>query len=211
MIIKECEIKYCSRKTAILKKQKRKQKKLGKRTYFYCMEFSNQQIDTQNLPSIEEVHLEPLEADYLTTQRIAVGLGTLFIIIAAAIFYFFVDKASESPALYISFGGLMLLMMILYIGNLISFRKKGYALREKDVLYRSGWLVQRTRILPLNRVQHVSVQSGPIERRFGLGSVSLYTAGSENADFSIKGLKEEKAQQIKEWITNQLYDQQPNA
>lgn len=184
---------------------------MAKRTYFYCMEFTNHQIETESLPSITEVQLEPLEAAYLTTQRIAVGLGTLCIIIAAAIFYFFVDKASENPALYISFGGLMLVMLMLYIGNLVSFRKKGYALREKDVLYRSGWLVQRTRILPLNRVQHVSVQSGPIERRFGLGSVSLYTAGSENADFSIKGLKEEKAHQIKEWITNQLYDQQPNA
>jgi len=60
------------------------------------------------------------------------------------------------------------------------------------------------RAVPLKRIQHVSVQSGPIERKFGLASISIYTAGSEEADFTIKGITEPTAQQIKEWISTQL-------
>lgn len=182
-----------------------------KRYYFYSMEFINHQVDAENLPAFEQVVMHPLEPAYLTTQRIAVGITTVGLMAVAAGFYFFSEKVKNSPAFYIIFGVSLLLMMLWYIGNIISFRNRGYAIRDKDVLYRSGWLVQRTRILPLNRVQHVSVQSGPIERRFGLGSVSLYTAGSENADFSIKGLTDERAQQVKDWITNKLNEPQANA
>ncbi|MBK7123972.1 MAG: PH domain-containing protein [Chitinophagaceae bacterium] len=47
---------------------------------------------------------------------------------------------------------------------------------------------------PAKRV-HVSVQSGPIERKFGLASISIYTAGSDEADLTIRGINTETAQQ----------------
>src|SRR5438128_8412961 len=126
------------------------------------MDFTNHQITLSDLPKMEEASLHPLEPSYLTTQRIAIAITTLLIIVAAVLFYFLVEEVKESTWFYIVFGALMLLMVIVYIGNLVSFKMKGYAIREKDVMYRTGWIVQRTRIVPLNRVQHVSVQSGPI-------------------------------------------------
>jgi len=45
-----------------------------------------------------------------------------------------------------------------------------------------------------------------LERKFGLSSVSLYTAGASDADFTIRGIKMETAQQIKEWVSKKLND-----
>src|SRR5688500_13683010 len=100
--------------------------------------------------------------------------------------------------------GFIILSGLRWLVDTGSFKYRGYAIRDKDVLFRPGWLVRKVRRVPLNRVQHVSVQSGPIERLYKLASVSIYTAGAGAADFTIRGIREDKAQQIKEWISNQL-------
>jgi hypothetical protein len=91
-----------------------------------------------------------------------------------------------------------------WIAETISFKNSGYALRENDLLYRTGWLVRKIRVVPLKRIQHISVQSGPIERMYGLASVSVYTAGSDNADFTIKGISKETASKIKDWVSTKV-------
>lgn len=170
------------------------------------MNFTNTQIDMQQIPLVEEVKLQPLERSYLTVQRIVIGIVTTILLGAFFCCYFLIVELKNNVLMYIAFGFLLLLLIATYIGIIISFKKRGYAIREKDVLYKSGWLVQKLRIVPLNRVQHISVQSGPIERVFGLSSVSLFTAGNHDADFSIKGLTKQTAEQIKDWITAQLDD-----
>src|SRR5690606_32762321 len=100
----------------------------------------------------------------------------------------------------------LLFTALLFFSTELGFKYSGYALREKDIIFRSGWIVRKERIVMLNRIQHVSVQSGPLERAFGLSSVSLYTAGASDADFTIRGIKIETAQQIKEWVSKKLND-----
>ena len=79
--------------------------------------------------------------------------------------------------------------------------------REKDILFKHGWLIQKIRIVPLKRIQHVSIQSGPIDRNFGLASISIFTAGSNEADFTIKGITDQTALQLKEWISKQVNEE----
>ena len=98
-------------------------------------------------------------------------------------------------------------MLLIYgwISVNYGFRHSGYALRTKDILFKRGWIIRKIRVVPLKRIQHVSLQSGPVERKFGLASISIYTAGSEEADFTIRGITQQTAQQIKEWISTQLH------
>jgi membrane protein YdbS with pleckstrin-like domain len=86
-----------------------------------------------------------------------------------------------------------------------SFPLAGYALREKDVVYKRGWVIQSLRICPFNRIQNCTVQSGPIERRYGLASVIVYTAGSAGADMKIHGLKSEEADRLRQFILQQIH------
>lgn len=51
-----------------------------------------------------------------------------------------------------------------------------YELREDEIDLQHGlWTVTRT-LIPLARVQHVDTRRGPLQQRFGLASVVLYTA-----------------------------------
>ncbi|WP_350340360.1 PH domain-containing protein [Paraflavitalea speifideaquila] len=45
-----------------------------------------------------------------------------------------------------------------------AFSNKAYAIREKDVIYRSGWIIQSTHTCPFNRIQHSAVTIGPFEK-----------------------------------------------
>lgn len=93
--------------------------------------------------------------------------------------------------------------------NVKSFHCLGYAIRQKDVIYKSGWIFQETSVCPFNRIQHCSVSSGPIDRKFGLATLRVYTAATEG-DISIPGLLEAEAFSIKEFITQKIVtDEQP--
>ena len=81
-----------------------------------------------------------------------------------------------------------------------SFSRKAYALRERDLIYRSGWIIQRFSICPFNRIQHCSLSAGPFERKLGLSSISVYTAGTEGSDIKISGLTEATAFALRDFI-----------
>jgi len=55
-----------------------------------------------------------------------------------------------------------------------------YEVRGEEVDLERGVLWRRRTLVPLSRVQHVDTKSGPLQRRFGLATVEIYTAaGSE--------------------------------
>ena len=168
------------------------------------MNFVNSNISPDDLPSIESITFHPLERKYLKVQRLSLMIGMVVLLIIAVVLFWFIKKLQDPLIIYTASGVYLLIVIISWIGDGIGFRYSGYALRDKDILFRNGWLIRKARVVPLNRVQHVSIQSGPFERRFGLASVSVFTAGSGAADFTIKGITGEKAQQIKDWISNQL-------
>jgi len=87
---------------------------------------------------------------------------------------------------------------------LLSFTKRKYALREKDISYKSGLLIRQITTVPFSRIQHVETDEKPISRIFGLASLSIYTAGDSSDDLVIKGITKKKALKIKEFITTKI-------
>ncbi len=65
---------------------------------------------------------------------------------------------------------------------------------------RSGIWFRHTRLLPLSRLQHIDLESGPLARRFGLASLILHTAGTQNASLTIPGLDAAYAEQLRNWL-----------
>lgn len=75
-----------------------------------------------------------------------------------------------------------------------------YAVREHDLTVSFGVWWRTRRCVPRARVQHVDIASGPIDRAFGLVSVSIYTAGTIAAVVTIPGVDPAEA----EWLRAQL-------
>jgi membrane protein YdbS with pleckstrin-like domain len=168
------------------------------------MSFSNLPINTEGLPEVQAVSFKPIHPDYLKVIRISWTI--LFLIIAAIIVTVFIlSKKLQNPvAISIASGIYVLLVLSTVIVGTGSFRRKQYAIREKDILYKTGWIFQNLHMVPFNRLQHCVVNMGPIERRFGLATLSLYTAASEGKDITIHGLPQAEAEQLKELIIQQI-------
>lgn len=75
-----------------------------------------------------------------------------------------------------------------------------YRLDDRVLETRSGVWFQVTRLLPLNRLQHVDLERGPFERMFGLASLVLHTAGTHNDSITIPGLEAEIATRLRDHL-----------
>lgn len=174
------------------------------------MEFSNLSIDLASLPKAEEVSFQPIEPSYWKVLQLEWLISSVVVAVIAGVTVFFV-RSLHSPAIIGLIAGAWLLLAIgSYWLSHKSFKRKAYAMREKDVLYRTGWIIRQLQICPFNRIQHCSVHAGPLERRYGLASISLFTAGSEGSDLKIPGLTEEKAAAIREFIMHKVRNDEPS-
>ena len=69
----------------------------------------------------------------------------------------------------------------------------GYALRR-------GRLWQQETFVPKSRVQHIDLQRGPIERRFGLSTLVVHTAGTRQNAVSTAGLDADDAEALRDHL-----------
>ena len=106
---------------------------------------------------------------------------------------------------------MVLLCSFYYLAIQKSFPFLAYAVREKDVIHQKGWIIRRIKTCPFNRIQNCSVQSGPLERRYGLASLVVYTAGADGADIRISGLLHEEAEQLRHFILSKIHNEPDEA
>lgn len=78
------------------------------------------------------------------------------------------------------------------------YRCWSFAVRDADVVIRRGVLWRVTSIVPHSRIQHVDTTNGPLERKLGLSSVVLFTAGTVGASITIPGLPATEAAELRD-------------
>jgi uncharacterized protein len=82
----------------------------------------------------------------------------------------------------------------------IAHRHASYTISALGIEIRRG-VVWRTVVnVPRSRVQHTDVSQGPIERRYGLGRLIIYTAGSSQAQVTLHGLDHQVALRIRDCL-----------
>ena len=82
----------------------------------------------------------------------------------------------------------------------IEYRYFRYRIDGQGIDIRLGVLWRRVISVPRSRVQHIDVAQGPLERRYGLASLSIYTAGTEFARVDLPGLPYERALRIRDHL-----------
>jgi membrane protein YdbS with pleckstrin-like domain len=81
-----------------------------------------------------------------------------------------------------------------------AYRGWGYRLDGKVLETREGIWFRSLTLLPLSRLQHVDLHSGPIQRSFGLASLLLHTAGTQHATIVIPGLDAAQAARLRDQL-----------
>lgn len=166
------------------------------------MNFTNEQVDIENIPRISSVVFQGLEDRYfkvLIYRRIIITLVFVLIIVGN-----YIVRPFEIPSFIypLSLTLLAIYTVLGFTATIFGFKHKAYALREKDIIYRSGWLWKEMTTAPFNRVQHVRIDQGLIERQFNLSKLIIFTAGGSSSDVSIPGIHPDTANDIKEFIVN---------
>ncbi len=88
---------------------------------------------------------------------------------------------SAAVALWAAWGGAVALVVTLPLtiwSTRMYVRHLGWAADEQVVIFRSGWLWRRMTIARTSKIQAVMAAQSPFDRRTGMGSVRVDTAGS---------------------------------
>ena len=166
--------------------------------------FSNETLSISDLPKFETVSLQPLQKKYFKVIAFNILVFTIFLFSGISIAYsMFIEEFTAMTAVLVIGFPLVVIAIILFFARL-GFRKKGYAFRTHDAIYKSGIIVESTTIIPFNRVQHVALHQGFISRKLGLATIELFTAGGSTSDLQIPGLLLADAQKIKELIAKKV-------
>lgn len=135
-----------------------------------------------------------------------IGFGILLILTAAAgIASSLIPELApaRTPALLIG-GGLTLLALLgVLILPGIEYRQWKYLITDKKVEIVHGIFFVSTSVIPILRIQHITISQGPIYRKLGLFTVTIALA---SGTFEIVGLREDRAVEISETLRARLYD-----
>ncbi len=164
--------------------------------------FSNRTIDPDELPDYRAVALQSVSPRFAVYAALSSALFWLGLSAALLIGPRLPFVNLGLPA-WIAAGPLLALAWFAAVAWLDA-RRRGWALREHDLMYRAGLIWRRTSILPFARIQHVETASGPLERAFGLMRVKCFTAGGMAADLIVEGLEQDAARRVRQHLLEQI-------
>jgi membrane protein YdbS with pleckstrin-like domain len=93
-----------------------------------------------------------------------------------------------------------LLFWISWRWPVVEHRHESYRVDDLGIEIRRGVVWRTVLNVARSRVQHTDVSQGPLERRFGLGTLKIHTAGTENAEIDVHGLAHETALLIRDHL-----------
>lgn len=177
--------------------------------------FVNPEVPLDSLPGTETVDWKPLHPSFARRLQVAALLRAIIIVAVGGAYQFlffasaadFIDEHLPwLPATAWTLVGAFCLWSLVWPP--IAVPRRGYVVREKDLLYRSGVLWRSMKAFPFNRVQHTKIDSTPLDRRFGLASLSVFPAGA-GTGHRIRGLGQETAERLRVYISERIETEEP--
>lgn len=143
----------------------------------------------------------------ITGWRIGRLIGLLIFLVlgvAACIIVTLVNELSQAALwVYLISGGLVILNLLGFlILPGIEYRQWKYLITDEKVEIVHGIFFVTTSIVPIVRIQHITVGQGPIYRKLGLFNVTIALA---SGTFEIVGLRDKRAKEISETLRARLY------
>lgn len=86
------------------------------------------------------------------------------------------------------------LLIGVLIRPLVRWRTFWYAVTDDEIDVQHGWLVQARTVIPMNRVQHLKSEQGPLANRFRLSVLHIHTAAGP---VGVDGLDQDDAAQLR--------------
>ena len=175
----------------------------GDQANYDPVNFFKHNVNEQSTPeTIADGIVRQLDPRWIPLQRILAAIPT--VIVAGVSFVFVMSLWAGSGILLL---GLFLLpvwavVMAAFAWQLqrwpaLAYRFSSYRVDEAGIEIRQGVYWRTITTVPRSRVQHTDVSQGPLERRFGLGTLVVYTAGTSHSKVNVSGLDFDVARRIR--------------
>lgn len=130
------------------------------------------------------------------SNTVGYGIFMLLVGIAAILAWFFIRFA------FLWTIGAVATVGLLWVLSAIVLRKQWenwrFRVTPEALEMAHGWIWRHHRIVARDRIQHVDINSGPFDRRFGLVQVVVHTAGTTVG--MIPGLAPERASLLRDQL-----------
>lgn len=152
--------------------------------------------DEARIVTHDDGALTPLHPNHVKVLRVQAGLFAVPFVIASLV----AETAGLLPT------GMFILPVLLVAAFLIvrmplrRYHARGFAMSNDRLRVARGLLFRSDTVVPFGRVQHIDVHQGPLERAWGLATLTVHTAGSHNASVSLPGLAHDGAIAMRETI-----------
>jgi membrane protein YdbS with pleckstrin-like domain len=164
--------------------------------------FVNPEVALESLPSSEDLNWKQLSPRYARRIQVQSLLTVLVFATAATAANLLPDiLIMQTVPLWIL---TVIVAIVLMVRPIIVVPRKGYAVRDKDIIFRSGVVWQSVTAIPFNRIQHVETSSDPLDRKFDLATLQIFTAGGSGGDLKINGLEKDTAEQLRIFILEKV-------
>ena len=166
------------------------------------MMFQNPEVALEDLPGSDDVQWQALDSSYKRLRQLQNLIGILAMLVPLITFTVATDVPLLPATLFWACWTVISVLLLAWPG--ISLPKRGYVVRDKDVLFRKGVVWQSVTAVPFNRIQHVETSSTPFDRQFDLATLQLFTAGGSSGDLKIDGLGKDIAEQLRVFVLGKV-------
>lgn len=156
--------------------------------------------ETGEAPALDGTAWRPLPARARTLFAVSrVGFA-----IPAAVAGFVLLEALDLPGIL---GALCMGTLVAALGvwlGLRQFRHVSWRLDDQGLAIRRGRMFQRETRVPATRVQHLDLKRGPWQRRRGLATLVVHTAGTRHSAVTLPHLDADDAEQLRDVLGRQV-------
>ncbi len=156
--------------------------------------------DFEDETSAAPAAMTPLHPSQIWVLRIRAGIAAAVAAVAAVALDIGPMRETAVPPFAVTGAVLLLGLLAAFVLPARRYRAWGYAEGEDELFIRRGlWTRVRT-VVPFGRVQHIDVAQGPVQRRFGLATLILHTAGTHGAAVPLPGILHGDAEAMRDRI-----------
>jgi membrane protein YdbS with pleckstrin-like domain len=157
-------------------------------------------LSPAGLPVDDDGELTRLHPNYAKALRLRTVMTAIpFLVATLVVEAVLRDKALLPPGLIAGTALVIALALVIRIPQ-SRYNARGYQISADRLRVVRGLLWRSDTVVPFGRVQHIDVDQGPLDRFFGIATLTLHTAGNHNASVSLPGLGEELARTMREDI-----------
>ncbi len=163
---------------------------------------TNRVVSLPSQPAIDPADFQPLDQRLLQARTVFALVAGSVLTAAGVVALAVLDRHRWVG--FIVIATVVVFTALAVVATRVSFRYWGYLVREQDLTVCHGVLNRTVTSVSFNRVQHASVNSGPLERWLGLATLRVYTAGGVGADVVIEGLRQDDAAKLQSLILHNV-------